>query len=87
MVLSSLNVRVSFADPTQPHGVITLTFDDSWQSQYSNAFPLMQARGMVGTFYEITNDLSTNATDPTYLTIRGASNNAEVLEMKSEATA
>jgi peptidoglycan/xylan/chitin deacetylase (PgdA/CDA1 family) len=36
--------------------VVTLAFDDGWLSEYENAFPLMQERGMVGTFY-IVSDL------------------------------
>jgi peptidoglycan/xylan/chitin deacetylase (PgdA/CDA1 family) len=39
------------------HGVISLTFDDGWQNQYTNAYPLMQARGMTGTFYVITDQI------------------------------
>ena len=66
VVSSGLTVKVSLADSAQPHGVISLAFDDSWQNQYTNAFPLMQAGGMVGTFYEITGDLSTNPTGGTY---------------------
>ena len=69
VVSSSLTINVSLAsDPAQPHGVISLTFDDGWQNQYDNAFPLLQARGMTGTFYVVTNKLSTNATGTTYLT-------------------
>jgi peptidoglycan/xylan/chitin deacetylase (PgdA/CDA1 family) len=67
MVSGGLFVNVSSAD-TASHGVISLTFDDGWQSQYSNAFPLLQARGMLGTFYVITGYLSNNQTGSTYMT-------------------
>jgi peptidoglycan/xylan/chitin deacetylase (PgdA/CDA1 family) len=65
-LLSGLVVNVSSAAAS--HGVISLTFDDGWQSQYSNAFPLLQARGMVGTFYVITNYIGTGQTGTTYMT-------------------
>jgi peptidoglycan/xylan/chitin deacetylase (PgdA/CDA1 family) len=68
MVFGNITVSVSLADSVQAHGVISLTFDDAWQNQYSNAFPLMQAKGMTGTFYVITNKLTTNAIGTTYLT-------------------
>ena len=37
--------------PSISPGVISITFDDGIRSQYTTAFPLMQARGIVGTFY------------------------------------
>ena len=67
VVSSSLTVNVSLADSAPAHGVISLTFDDAWQSQYDYAFPLMQDRGMVGTFYVVTSKLETNATGTDYL--------------------
>ncbi|MGD9130441.1 MAG: polysaccharide deacetylase family protein [Candidatus Bathyarchaeota archaeon] len=38
--------------------VITLSFDDGAITQYTNAFPVMQSKGMVGTFYIISSKLS-----------------------------
>jgi peptidoglycan/xylan/chitin deacetylase (PgdA/CDA1 family) len=35
-------------------GIVTLVFDDGWNSQFNNAFPLMQEHGFVGTYYIIT---------------------------------
>ena len=37
------------------HGVISITFDDGTRNQYTVAFPMMQNRGIVGTFYIPTN--------------------------------
>lgn len=41
--------------PTQPgqfaQGMVSLTFDDSWLTQYTNALPVLQAAGLKGTFY------------------------------------
>jgi peptidoglycan/xylan/chitin deacetylase (PgdA/CDA1 family) len=67
IVSSSLSVNLSLADSIQPHGVISITFDDGWQNQYSYAFPLMEARGIVGTFYVVTSHVDTNITGSTYL--------------------
>ncbi len=38
-------------------GMVSLSFDDSSYSQYQNAFPVMQANGLKGTFYVITSNL------------------------------
>jgi peptidoglycan/xylan/chitin deacetylase (PgdA/CDA1 family) len=43
------------AQPTS--GVVTIAFDDGTSSQISNAFPLMQQHGFVGTYYIITNNI------------------------------
>ncbi len=45
-----------------PHGVITIAFDDGTKSQYDYAYPMMRDRGMVGTYYIV----SDFATDPDY---------------------
>ncbi len=39
--------------PTGPftEGMVSLTFDDSWESQYLNALPILQAANFRGTFY------------------------------------
>jgi peptidoglycan/xylan/chitin deacetylase (PgdA/CDA1 family) len=36
--------------------VVSLTFDDQYQDQWRYAWPLMQAHGMLGTFYVLTSD-------------------------------
>jgi peptidoglycan/xylan/chitin deacetylase (PgdA/CDA1 family) len=45
------------ASPTS--GVVTIVFDDGKSSQFSNAFPLMQEHGFVGTYYIITDNVGT----------------------------
>jgi len=40
-----------------PHGVVSIAFDDNYISQYTNAYPLMQSRNMVGTFYVVTDNI------------------------------
>ncbi|MEK7531110.1 MAG: polysaccharide deacetylase family protein [Patescibacteria group bacterium] len=35
-------------------GMVTLSFDDAWRSQYINALPILQASGLKGTFYILT---------------------------------
>jgi peptidoglycan/xylan/chitin deacetylase (PgdA/CDA1 family) len=37
-----------------PHGVISIAFDDNYDNQFQNAFPLLQNYGIVGTFYVVT---------------------------------
>jgi peptidoglycan/xylan/chitin deacetylase (PgdA/CDA1 family) len=65
----SLIGTVSFAAPTDPHGAISIAFDDCRQSQYDYAFPLMQARGIIGTFYVITDFISDFSHDPSHMSI------------------
>lgn len=43
-------------------GLVTLTFDDGWTNQYTNAFPIMKSSGnMPGTFYLISSYLGSGA--------------------------
>ena len=53
-----------------PHPII-ITFDDSWGSQYTNAFPVMKQYGFTGVLYTVVaymNQPSGVDTDPSYLT-------------------
>ncbi|MFX0204882.1 MAG: polysaccharide deacetylase family protein, partial [Candidatus Hodarchaeota archaeon] len=47
------NHEIVFAQP-QSFTAITLSFDDNNLNQYVNAWTLMKQRGMVGTFYVVT---------------------------------
>jgi peptidoglycan/xylan/chitin deacetylase (PgdA/CDA1 family) len=69
MVSAGLIGAVSLAAPAETHGAISIAFDDSTQSQYDYAFPLMQARGIIGTFYVITDVISDFSHDPSYMSI------------------
>lgn len=40
-----------------PTGLVSLTFDDGWGSQYDSAFPILNAAGIKGSFYIITDEL------------------------------
>lgn len=40
-----------------PEGLVSLTFDDGWESQYDNALPILQAANMHGTFYIISDGM------------------------------
>ncbi|OGZ84725.1 MAG: hypothetical protein A2599_03740 [Candidatus Staskawiczbacteria bacterium RIFOXYD1_FULL_39_28] len=42
-------------NPSQ--GMVSLTFDDGWNSQYTNAFPILEEANMPATFYVITNPM------------------------------
>jgi peptidoglycan/xylan/chitin deacetylase (PgdA/CDA1 family) len=53
------------------HGEISITWDDGEQCQYNNAYPIMQAYNMTGTFYIISSFISdfttqANSTAPYY---------------------
>ena len=39
------------------HGVVSIAFDDNYLNQFDYAFPLMQSRGIVGTFYVLTDNV------------------------------
>jgi peptidoglycan/xylan/chitin deacetylase (PgdA/CDA1 family) len=52
-----------------PHGVISIAFDDNYQDQFDYAFPLMQARGINGTFYAVKNQLRDFSFDSSYMSI------------------
>lgn len=39
-------------------GLVSITYDDGWINQYTNAFPLMQKYGLYGTFYIISGELT-----------------------------
>lgn len=52
--------------PELPPKPIILTFDDGYEDNYLNAFPALQARGMVGTFFIITDFATQAVTDPAY---------------------
>jgi peptidoglycan/xylan/chitin deacetylase (PgdA/CDA1 family) len=60
-ISKSVTVTVKPATPAQPgqftEGMVSLTFDDSWLSQYTNALPIMQTAGVKGTFYLTTQPL------------------------------
>ncbi|MDQ1289248.1 MAG: hypothetical protein QG622_2814 [Actinomycetota bacterium] len=49
-------------------GLVTLSFDDGWTNQYTNAFPAMKAAGMPGTFYLISTYLGSG----TYMSVAQA---------------
>ncbi len=53
-------------EPPLPEKPIILTFDDGYMDNYENAFPALQERGMVGTFFVITDFADRAATDPAY---------------------
>ncbi|TFH24084.1 hypothetical protein E4G67_02395, partial [Candidatus Bathyarchaeota archaeon] len=52
-----------------PHGVITLSFDDNRKSQFTKVFPLLQERGMLSTFYIVTDWLDYSNTNTVVLTV------------------
>lgn len=54
-VSKTVTVAVVPTPPTPPgqfaQGMVSLTFDDSWLTQYTNALPILQTAGLKGTFY------------------------------------
>ena len=50
---TSVTVDVIEAPPADefPEGMVTFSFDDSWESQYVNALPMLEAAGYKATFF------------------------------------
>ena len=53
--------RPAPARAAAPHLIVSLTFDDSDEDQYTNALPALESHGMVGTFYAITGYVGVNS--------------------------
>jgi peptidoglycan/xylan/chitin deacetylase (PgdA/CDA1 family) len=55
-VIADHSISATFA--ALPSGfqraLVSLTFDDSWESQFTNAFPIMSKYGVVSTLYTVT---------------------------------
>jgi peptidoglycan/xylan/chitin deacetylase (PgdA/CDA1 family) len=51
------------------HGVVSIAFDDSHRSQFDVAFPLLKERGMVATYYVVTDKLRDFSNDSAYLSL------------------
>ena len=73
VIMSTLVILAGFTSFTAkaevPHGVISISFDDNYQDQFDYAFPLMQTRGITGTFYVVTNQVSDFSGDASYMSI------------------
>jgi peptidoglycan/xylan/chitin deacetylase (PgdA/CDA1 family) len=54
-----------YSPPAFNRGLVTLTFDDGWTSQYTNAFPLLKKYGLKATFYILSGELTDQ---PDYMT-------------------
>jgi peptidoglycan/xylan/chitin deacetylase (PgdA/CDA1 family) len=48
--------------------MVTLSFDDAWASQYTNALPILKASGLPATFYFISEVIQNNSNFPGYMT-------------------
>jgi peptidoglycan/xylan/chitin deacetylase (PgdA/CDA1 family) len=69
-----------------PDNPIILTFDDGYVDNYTNAFPILQKYGMIGTFFVLTGPADEG--DPTYLTwdmIQEMSNSGMDIQLHSRA--
>lgn len=53
------------AHASTPQAVVSLTFDDGNEDQYTNAFPVLQQYGMHGTFYIISGFVGVNSNNMT----------------------
>lgn len=62
----SVTVSTTPPPPTSgafSEGLVSITFDDSWTSQYTNVLPILQAAGLKGTFYLTTEPIQGGWTD------------------------
>ena len=59
-----LSPGTTTADQTGNSGILTLSFDDAYRSQYLNALPVMQKYGLVGTLYISTGNVGGTTEDP-----------------------
>jgi uncharacterized repeat protein (TIGR02543 family) len=60
MPIVSFLPSCSIVKAASPHGAISIAFDDGNQNQFDNAYPLLHSRGMVGTFYVISDFVGQN---------------------------
>jgi peptidoglycan/xylan/chitin deacetylase (PgdA/CDA1 family) len=70
-ITTSMLVTAITQGASLPPRPIIITFDDSWGSQYTNAFPAMRKYGFTGVLYTVVgyiNKPSGLPTDPSYLT-------------------
>ncbi len=68
---STASVPVTVIVPTPgvfTQGMVTLSFDDAWASQYTNALPVLQKSGLPATFYLISDVIRNNSNFPGYMT-------------------
>ena len=83
--LTILITLASIASPSflvkaaDPHGVISITFDDAKQNQYQFAYPLLNEYGMVATYYAISDNVGVNPQD----TIDGYMTYAQLQELQA----
>jgi uncharacterized repeat protein (TIGR02543 family) len=60
------------------HGILSITFDDGEANQYNTAWPIMQANGLVGTFYIVSDHVDPSGVDymsyPQLLEVQAAGN-------------
>ncbi len=70
-ITTSMLVQAIKQGASLPPRPIIITFDDSWGSQYTNAFPVMKQYGFTGVLYTVVGYINKSSgldTDPNYLT-------------------
>ena len=61
VVAAGLISTINFVASAPTHGYISIAFDDSTQTQYDYAYPLLHAMGINATFYVITSDINSSS--------------------------
>jgi peptidoglycan/xylan/chitin deacetylase (PgdA/CDA1 family) len=67
LAFGPLGNSAAAAVPGFRRGIVTMTFDDSWSSQYANALPALNSHGIKGTVYTVTGFIDSN---PSRMTTR-----------------
>jgi peptidoglycan/xylan/chitin deacetylase (PgdA/CDA1 family) len=69
--IDDVSLGAGIADPgtgtTFARPMVSVTFDDGWSNQHTNAGPILKANGINATFYLISNEVNTT-TDGAYMT-------------------
>ncbi len=82
VALPNLVVKAADGDP---HGIISIAFDDGKQNQYDNAYPLLSEKGMVATYYVISDEVGNQPDFMTYPELQALQDNGNEIGSHSKS--